>query len=262
MGHERIGYLPKSKKWRDIVSEVGNFTADGETIAQIANQTTKNVIARYENIGTDKGVISAFKFLILLAQASKKNNSSAYLEKHGISLPKNFNLIGLSKAIREFVDSNSDSKEYSSFANHALIETVRQWSDKNKIQQQILFDSNTNSFDEWRPAADGSGFCELSRLFFSNFTDNYLKYFLEREASAKINNLFDRDSFSKQLDEHVNEISKHAFETSKITQSFSAGWFNKNAKDDVPSHEKIKGFVAFCFQKLNSEIIREKEFER
>ncbi len=262
MGHERIGYLPKSKKWRDIVREVANFSASGESIAQIADQTTKNVINRYENIGSDKGVLSAFKFLILLVQSTNQKNSSAFLEKHGINLSSNFNLLSLSKAIREYINLNSDSKEYSSFANHALIETVSQWSKQNQIQQQILFDTSVNSFAEWRPAAEGSGFCELSRLFFANFTDTYLRYFLEREASAKINNLFDRDAFSKKLDEHVGDVSKHAFETAKITQSFSAGWFNKNAKDQIPSNEKIQGFVAFCFRKLNSEITREKEFEK
>ena len=262
MGHERIGYLPKSKKWRTIVGEVANFTANGDTIAQITNQTTKNVINRYDNIGGDKGVLAAFKFLILLSQSARQNNSSEFLAKQGIQLSKNFNLLELSKAIRQFVDKNSESKEYSTFANHAVIETVSQWSKKNQIQQQIQFERDNNSFDEWRSAADGSGFCELSRMFFSNFTDNYLRYFLEREASAKISNLFDRDTFSKKIDEHVNEISKHAFETSKITQSFSAGWFNKNAMDEIPSNEKIQGFVSFCFKKLNSEIIREKEFEK
>jgi hypothetical protein len=262
MGHERIGYLPKSQKWRTIVDEVANFTANGDTIAQIANQTTKNVISRYENIAADKGVLAAFKFLILLSKSATQKNPTDFLARRGINLPKNFNLLNLSKAIREYINTHTESKEYSSFANHALIETVSQWSKDNKIQQQILFSNETNSFDEWRSASDGSGFCELSRLFFSNFTDNYLRYFLEREASARIDNLFDRDTFNKKLDSHLNQISKHAFETSKITQSFSAGWFNKNAKDDIPSNEKIKGFVSFCFQKLNSELTREREFEK
>lgn len=262
MGHERIGYLPKSKKWRDIVEEVANFTAKGDAIAHIANQTTKNVIDRYNNIEADQGVFAAFKFLILLSQSARYENSSEFLAKQGIQLPTNFNLLGLSKAIREYINSNSESKEYSAFANHALIETVSQWTKQNQVQQAIQFDTNKNSFDEWRSAGDGNGFCELSRMFFSNFTDNYLRYFLEREASAKINNLFDRDALNKKLDEHINEISKHAFETSKITQSFSAGWFNKYAVDKIPSNARIKGFVSFCFQKLNSEIIREKEFEK
>lgn len=262
MGHERIGYLPKSRKWRTIVNEIANFSANSETIAQIANQTTKNVLNRYDNIETDKGVLAAFKFIILFSQSAKQENSSEFLAKQGVQLSKNFNLIGLSRAIREYISANSESKEYSAFANHALIETVSQWSRQNKIQQQIQFESDNNSFEEWRSAADGRGFCELSRLFFSNFTDNYLKYFLEREASAKINNLFDRDTFNKKLDQHLNEISKHAFETAKITQSFSAGWYNNNVKNDIPSNAKIKGFVSYCFKKLNSEIIRDTEFEK
>lgn len=262
MGHERIGYLPKSKKWRQIVKEIANFTADGDTISHIANQTTKNVLKRYDNIEADKGVLAAFKFIILLTQAPRQNNSSEFLATQGIQLSKNFNLLGLSKAIRAFIESNSESKEYSAFANHALIETVSQWSKQNKIQQQIQFESNNNSFDEWRSAADDRGFCELSRMFFSNFTDNYLRYFLEREASANIDNLFDRDLFNKKLDQHLSEISKHAFETAKITQSFSAGWYNKNVKNEIPSNEKIKSFVSFCFKKLNSEIIRDAEFAK
>lgn len=262
MGHERIGYLPKTKKWRIIVDEVANFTASGDTIAQIANQTTKNIVKRYENIQADKGVVSAFKFLVLFSQSAKQKNSSEFLAKHGIALPKNFNLLELSKAIREYVTNHSESKEYSSFANQALIETVSQWSRKNRIQQQIQFNNESNSFAEWRSASDASGFCELSRMFFSNFTDTYLKYFLEREASAKINNLFDRDAFNKKLDSHLSEISKHAFETAKITQSFSAGWYNKHVTEETPSYEKIKAFVSYSFKKLNSEIIRDTEFEK
>ena len=245
-----------------IVDQVANFTASGHTIAQIANQTTRNVISRYDNIESDEGVLSAFKFLILLSQSVRQKHSSEFLANHAINLPKNFNLLGLSKAIREFISKNGESKEYSSFANLALIETVSQWSKQNKIQQQIQFDSDNNSFEEWHSAADARGFCELSRMFFSNFTDIYLKYFLEREASAKIDNLFDRDTFNKKLDGHLNEISKHAFETAQITQSFSAGWYNNHVKDETPSNEKIKAFVSYCFKKLNSEIIRDTEFEK
>ena len=80
MGHERIGYLPKSKKWRTIVDEVANFTANGDTIAQIANQTTKNVIQRYDNIEGDKGVLAAFKFLILLSQSARQGTKLQLIE--------------------------------------------------------------------------------------------------------------------------------------------------------------------------------------
>jgi len=262
VGHERIGYLPKSKKWRTIVDEVANFSSNEETIAQIANQTTKNLIYRYKQIESDQGVFSAIKFLILLTHSAKHENASEILSKHGINLSTNFNLLSLSKSIKEFISYHTDSKEYSAFASQALIRTVSEWSRKNEIQQKIVFGSNENSFDEWKSASSGKGFCELSRLFFANFTENYLKYFLEREASAKINNLFDRDTFNKKLESHLSQISKHAFETAKITQSYSAGWYNKNVEDSIPSNEKISGFISYGFGKINSELIREQDFER
>jgi len=262
MGHERIGYLPKSKRWRAIVSDVAKFTANGDTISQIANQTTKNLISRFKYIESDSGVFAAIKYLILLTHSARHENASEFLLKHGINLPTNFNLLTLSKSIKEYINTKVDSREYSSFASQSLIETVSVWSKKNEIQQKILFETNKNSFDDWQSAASGDGFCELSRMFFANFTDNYLKYFLEREASARINNLFDRDTFNKKLDSHLDEISKHAFETSKITQSYSAGWYNKNVKEGIPTNGKIKGFISFGFGKINSELTREQEFEK
>jgi hypothetical protein len=73
--------------------------------------------------------------------------------------------------------------------------------------------------------------------------------------------LFERHEFNRGLEKHVQEISQHAFETSKITQSFSAGWFNKVIKEGVPDDEKIQGFLSFAFQKINSELLREENLE-
>jgi hypothetical protein len=84
-----------------------------------------------------------------------------------------------------------------------------------------------------------------------------LKYFLEREASASMTSITDRNRFGTQIRSHIENISNHAFETSKITQSFAAGWFNKNVKDSIPSDEKIKGFLIYAFEKMRDELLRE-----
>lgn len=259
MGHERIGYLPKTKKWVGIVENIANFSANNDNIAQIAFQTTKNVRSRFKYIEDDKGVFAAFKYIILLSYSSKLNNASDFLAKEGIQLSKNFNLFDLTQSIQQFISIHQQSKEYSAFATQSMIDTVCDWSRKNQIQQTFVFDSNDNSFETWKNAANGKGFCEISRSFFANFTERYLKYFLEREASSKINNLFDRREFNNKLETYISDISKHAFETSKITQSFSAGWFNNNVKDGIPSNDKIQGFLSFAFQKINSELLREEK---
>ncbi len=257
MGHERVGTLPKTERWKSIVRSIGDYADGGNSIVEIAAQTTKNVRRRFQNIDQDGGVFAAFKFIILIAHCAKSDAAFEKLAAEGIDLPKDFNLYDLAYVIQEFISKNSESKEYSAFAIQSIIETVSEWSKAHKTDQVNLFESNENSLELWQQASNGSGFCEISRLFFSKFTERYLKYFLEREAATKINNLFDRTQFNRNLEVHVDKISKHAFETSKITQSFAAGWFNKYAKEKLPTDKRIQGFLSFAFQKINSELIRE-----
>src|SRR6185312_9935549 len=117
MGHERIGYLPKTKKWRRIVDDIGNFSATQSNVVRIASETTKNVRSQFKRIEEDKGVLSAFKFIILLAYSSSLKNSTSFLKKEGINLPNSFNLFDLTTSIQDFVSQNQESKEYSSFAS-------------------------------------------------------------------------------------------------------------------------------------------------
>src|SRR5688572_27393540 len=98
MGHERIGYLPRTKRWREIVEDIGSFSSSNSNVGRIASLTTKNVRSKFKNIEEDKGVLSAFKFIIFLAYSSTLKNPLSFLNQHGISLPKNFNLFDLTIA--------------------------------------------------------------------------------------------------------------------------------------------------------------------
>ena len=91
---------------------------------------------------------------------------------------------------------------------------------------------------------------------FLNLQKDICKYFLDREASSQIFNLEERDRFNKEIEKHINKISQHAFETSKITQSFAAGWFNKNVKGSLPSKRKIEAFLNIAFGKMKRGIIK------
>lgn len=257
MGHERIGILPKSKRWSTVVSSMGSFSASDNNVSRIAQQTLKNVQSRFDDIERDKGVQAAFQFLVLLSISAKHQDPSEFLAKQGIKLPETVTPLQIAKAVNEWVSKQSESNEYATFAQSAAIDAISEWYQKNQTFQENLFAGDKDQFEVWRNSADGSGFSELSRLYFSKFTERYLKYFLERAASASINSFDNRNRFNVELRNHLNEISKHAFETAKITQSFAAGWFNKNTKDEIPSSRKIQGFLNIAFGKLKGELLRE-----
>lgn len=257
MGHERIGILPRTKRWTTVIGGMAFFSASENNVAEIASQTLRNVQSRFEDIERDTGVQAAFQFLVLLSVSAKFRNPSEFLITQGIKLPENITPLQISKTLSDWVSKHSESNEYASFAKSAAIDAISEWYQKYQTYQKNLYPGETDQFEVWRKSADGSGFCELSRLYFSKFTERYLKYFLERAASSNMNSIATRNQFNSELQKHVSEISNHAFETSKITQSFAAGWFNKNAKDSIPSTRKIQNFLNIAFKKMKGELLRE-----
>lgn len=259
MGHERVGYLPKTKKWSNVVSDVASYSIGNGSVSNISNQTLRNVRYKFDNIIKDPGVTSAFEFLILLTLIPKKDNWKDFLSKKGIQLDDKFSLIQIAGNAKQYIQKSESSKEYSAVAIQSLIDSISSWT--NNIKQGNLFTSHDLHTELWKDAASGSGFCELSRMFFSKFTERYLRYFLEREAFGKISNLSDLNHFTNKLEKHIDDISLHAFETTKITQSFAAGWYNKHVKSSLPTQGLIHSFISYSFKKLNSELLAEQTSE-
>ena len=79
MGHERVGILPKTKRWRTIVNDMSSFPASDNNVPVIARQTLRNVQNRFVDIERDKGVQAAFKFLVL-SMAVKHKDPTDFLD--------------------------------------------------------------------------------------------------------------------------------------------------------------------------------------
>jgi hypothetical protein len=261
MGHKRINYLPKTYRWSNIVRQITEFTEVNDNASILASQVLENVKSRFKDISNDGSLTSSVKFLILISLSSKQNYPSKFLLDHGIELKGEPTPINLAKAYKKWSNFKSDSLEYTSIAQSSTIDAFSKWYFQNQTGQSNLFDTK-DAYRSWEKARDGAGFCEISRLFFSKFTERYLKYFLERVASSSINSYSERNNFDECLNKHIENISLHSFETSKIAQSFAAGWFNKHARDSLPSDRVIKTFIDISLGKLRAELNLEQDFGR
>lgn len=257
MGHERVGTLPKTHKWRSLVASMAIMGAPGAEVPDIAGQTVRNVRGRYRNIHQDEGVNAAFEFLVLLAVAGRSPEPRSRLRSFGIEVPENPTALSFAKAAHVWTGQKQSSLEYGKIARGAASDAVASWHRKHSPTQTLLFGTSDDSFEVWRKASNGAGFCELARLFFASFTERYLKYFLDREASAVATSIEARDRLGEELEDHVDDISRHAFETARIAQSFAASWFNKNAMDSVPDRPAITRFLSVAFGKMRDELLRE-----
>ncbi len=256
MGHERTGALPHSKHWRDVVTQLTEWSGSQEQLADMAAATLRNVSTQFRNLHTDNGVVAAFQFLLALAKYASSSDPHTRSNMPRVDLGDDTSTLRLVSELRSWVYERQNSPEYADLAIKASSDAIVHWT-KQKTNQLTFFDSDNRTRDIWRQADSGSGFCEVSRLFFSKFTERYLSYFLDREASAVMKHAVDRDHFAAQLRSHIDDVSQFAFETSRITQSFSAGWFNNYARDQIPTEGQFKGFLSRAFGKMREELIRE-----
>lgn len=261
MGHERIGVLPKSQKWQKLVEQIGSAYSGDVPIATVATETLKNVKTRYNNLSEDNTVKAAFESLVVLSRICGSEDPVSAFQDADFSIPDQPTIFSIIKAIKEKVPQAEANSEYGKLALDAAVDAISQWHRQKKTTQIPLFESKDNLLQSWRKLSSGAGFCELSRLFFGNLTERYLNYFLDREASARAPSLQQREKFQNDLKSHIDEISKHAFETAKITQSFAAGWFKLHAKDHLPNEQEIRSFLRVAFGKLCGELRLEEEAE-
>lgn len=260
MGHKRLGWLPKTKPWQIIVAEMGKYALGRAEISSIAKNTLQNVEDRFSKLSNDPSIQTSFEFLLHLACAFRQEKPLKYLTDNKILEREEISLLKLGRAANNYKkEEEIASHEYQTFAKQAAIDAINNWYNDNSERGRSFFDNGVDTLAVFSKVGNGNGFCELSRLYFSKLTERYLKYFLERNASAKITDLNTRKEFSLEIEKHVNDISKHAFETAKITQSFSAGWYYNNAVNNFPKENEVKGFLDYALTKMKSELLVEKQ---
>ncbi len=264
MGHLRVGVLPKSKKWSAVISSIGSFTgAEESIITDIAEKTLDASKKTFRELPHDQAVKSCFQFLVALSVAGQSVDVKSAAQGFGINISDEPTKLQLSRALRDWLSKNTPqtiNPEFASLARKATLDTIAAWLNKHSTRAQAsLLPESEDPYQPWRAASKGRDFCELSRFFFSNFTTRYLNYFLSRTASSQFNTISERERFAAAITSSIDSISQHAFETSKIVQSFSAGWFNKHAIGKVPALTEIEGFLRHSFEKIREDFCREKD---
>lgn len=257
MGHVRIGFLPHTKQWNTIIESLSLFGGDASVVTQIANNTLDAVRNTYETLPFDESIIKAISYLANLAFSAKQSNQIAYLNNNGYDVDGEMSLFSLISSVQEYITIEKGSCEINKLAKDAVMQSVISYYENHNDGQLSLFnDENKNPFAN---AGTGAAFCEMARSFFATFTDKQIKYYVEREAASSINDYRQLDNFTKVLTEQADSIADHAFEISKLMQSFAAGWFNKHAVNSAPSYDETVSFLTLSFTKLREELRREAE---
>jgi len=254
MGHIRLGTLPQSKKWRDVI-ELLDTDASIHAIAEAAARASETDLRRASDDPSFQFVTQLLVRLPLLARAPgfEAEMASLGVDRDALGSVTEF-LAGLSTAITHHNFELGRTSDAGELARAALLESL---SVQLRDRLPSLFAPTPQEIRGALAAfASGLTFASLARDFFARLTYNSLDYYLSRELA---NHTGAGKRFSEDADRVAFEraLAQHSFEASRIVEEFASGWYGKTVwKEQGLSQDKINDFTRYAFKKMRSELGR------
>ena len=253
MGHTRLGDLPKTRRWIQVMALLDETTNPEEIVPKTITAAETGYLKALQ----DSGFKYAFWLLTQVTLAARKNNFSQELNNLGLDVPKEAGLFDVIGAFTKHIDSylvrTKARTDISEMGQLAAVETL---TEKCAEHSRGLFGTTTEDIQQSiKELSTKKNFALLARDFFSRFTYRYLNYFLSREPSKHVgvNRSFEN------IDAHTafNEaLAVHCKQTAVIVQEFAGGWYSKTAYETGITPQDAEGFTAIALKKLLSELKR------
>jgi hypothetical protein len=243
MGHIRLGRLPRTHKWQEVVRLLGADTGTGKVAAATLDASK----AGLQNAARDAALVHSFWLLTQLPLCARKADFVGELGKLGISVadkPTVLDLVGgFSDAVDDHIYRQGGRTDLGEMAQMGAAESLASVLGE---RTETLFGSE-DARQELARLATPANFSLLARDFFSRLTERYLTYFLSRELSNKLSGVSANREFRKALELHCRQASK-------ILETFAGEWFSKANYRGGITPRKAAGFVAHAMDKLRAEL--------
>lgn len=252
MGHTRLGRLPRTRQWGQVVGLI----AGGAGTAQVANATIRAAEQGLNLASDDKALVDAVWMLTQLPLAAKQQDFAAALRSIGVNVSSSPGLMELVGAVSDAIDArlpnNRGRTDLGEMAQMAVSETLA----------KVIGEKTHSLFavepaDVQRALASSSTvrqFGELARHFFSRLTNRCLDYFVSRAVSYHVGEGERFPTLAAQS-EFTGALALHCQEASKIVEEFSGEWFSKtNWEKKGIGRQEAAGFAHVAMGKLVAEL--------
>jgi hypothetical protein len=252
MGHLRLGDLPRTRKWRQVVGLIEG----GAGTAQVANATISAAERGLNLAGDDDGLVETIWLLTQLPLAARSDDFAGALRGAGLDVagaPTLMEVVGaLSDAIDRRLAKNGGRTDLGEMAQMSAAETLSRVLGE---RTQSLFGTTGDDVQrELGRLATNRQFSVFAAEFFARVTERYLGYFLSRALAhhvgegKRFTTLAQQAEFSKALGLHCQEASK-------IVEAFSGGWFTKtNWEHKGISRTQAAAFASIAMRKIAAEL--------
>ena len=263
MGHTRLGTIPKTLQWKEIVGLFTGATLAGSmaTPASIADIAARALDATEEGLyraTADSGVRYTFFLITQVALASRTPDWEETLRRHGVHITPDSTVFDLASQLQDAIDryvsrTPSGATDLSEMAQKSAGEAITSLA---LSRAGNLFRSETAVRDAVLPLSTRKGFGELGQRFFGSFVARFLNFYLSRVTAAKLGSpglrdVVDVSDFNRSLRAHCNQ-------SARIVRDFCAQWYSKTEYEKGINLQNTSGFLSVAFEKLRSELKQQK----
>jgi hypothetical protein len=265
MGHTRLGTIPKSRKWSEVIGELaryGDFTpADQRTqqagISTIASRTIEAAGGALKGAVNDIGLRYTFYLLTQITLSARQEDWSAALGKNGIELSESSSIFDLTSELQAAVDrhisASSHASDISEMAQSAAGDAIAALASSEAV---TMFGSGRAELQKAiRALSTKKGFSDLGQVFFGRFVARLLNFYLSRATAARLgagglHQVGEISSFNRALQTHCEQ-------SARIVRDFCGEWYSKTEFLQGIDLENASAFVAVALKKLSSELQRQ-----
>jgi len=255
MGHVRLGKLPTSKKWKDVVAYLAGGDVD---VSGLADAIFKAADKALKQASKDPAFVEVCWHLIKIPQAAKSADFAAALKELGIQVPATPSLLdvvigfdaAIEKVMRHPGGRATDLGEMSRQAGIAALYEVTQERLPTLWEPSTIDETSTIA-----TLASPDKFGELAQRFFTRLTERNILYFLDREWPKHIG----KDKLAHSLSDMSlleKSVRRHCEETTLIMRAFSKDWLAKNVyvNHGAITHLQTRNFASVALKKISAEL--------
>ena len=251
MGHIRLGVLPRTRRWEQVVELIAS---DG-TSAAVAAAALNAAETGFAQAADDEGLGQAVWLLTQLPLAARDPDYLDRLRSLGVlvdSSPGVMDLVGaFTDAIDAHMSRTGGRTDFGEMAQMAAAETLTMALGE---RSRSLF--GTSPEDVQRVLAHfgtTAQFGLLAREFFGRLTRRFLTFFLSRElpnhvgGARRFANIADHAAFDAAFNLHCRQASQ-------IVETFAGGWFSKANWEHGVTPDTARAFAWVALKKLRAEL--------
>ena len=254
MGNVRLGILPQTHRWREVVKLL-----EGEgSLTEIAKASFEAALVSFRHIPNDPGFTEALTEIFKFAESAKTVDFVDRLQVVGFEVGSDASALELLASLRSRIDNS-----FRRFSNRTDLQEISVNSFGESLMRQtaaelpsLLAAPPRTAQEVVRRQLTGSRFKGLMHEFYSVFTRRYLAYYLSRELARHVGGPGSR---FRSIDEHT--AFNRAFDTwvrqsVRIADEFTPGWFAKTSYQEGITRQNVSRYAHVAFKKISGELQR------